>query len=280
MRGNTLLRGVGLALAVLCVAGDVAGQFISGRVVHAGTGAPLEGVEVQLRAGDGRRIAQSLTDSTGAFLMQASRTGSYQLIAVRIGMETVRADLTVGVSEEVEILLRMGESAVVLDPLTVEARSFRNIGPLAGYYERVARSQGLGLGTIITRDRIDERNAIDVTDLLREVPRITIVRQRQGNEVRFRGGGTGGCSPRIYIDGVMANRRQPAFVNDYVRPLDLEGIEIYQGLAQSPGEFHDTTGCGVLLLWTRRMPDSGSPMTWKRFLAGAGLFGLIILIGR
>jgi hypothetical protein len=265
--------------SVLLQPDAVRAQFVSGVVVHAQSGSPLDAVNVELRSTEGRRMARALTDSAGRFYLQAPRTGTYSITAERIGLSAVSSTLMVGVSEEVEIVLRMAEAPLALEPLSVEARSHRNIGPLAGYYERVERNQRVGLGNIITRDRIDERNPGLVTDLMREMPRIEIsTRSSRGSETRFRGSRAGSCSPRVFVDGVLANRSDAAFLDDLVHPLDLEGLEVYQGLTQMPGEFVDISGCGVVLLWTRRVADRGAPFSLRRLLAAAGIFGLLLLI--
>lgn len=271
-----------IALAVcglLSAAAPAAAQFVQGRVLHTATDRPLDAVSVELRTDDGRRIAHAVTDTAGRFLMQSSRVGEYVLVAERIGLQPVTSMLQIRVGEQVDVLLRMSEAAVSLEALTVEARSHVNIGPLAGYYERVRRNQLAGIGHIITREEIDRRQPSDVTDLLRMMPRVRIAsRHGRDSEVRF--SGRGDCTPKVYIDGMLTNRRQPATVNDLVHPLDLEGVEVYQGLAQMPGEYSDLTGCGVVLLWTRRTNDGGRPFSWRRVLIAGGLFGVLLLLSR
>jgi hypothetical protein len=277
MQRAILLSAALLAYGLFTPAG-VSAQFVNGRVIHASTEQPLDAVNVEIHAPDGSRIARALTDSAGRFVMQASRTGTYSIVAERIGMLTVTSPLAVGVGEEVAIVIRMSEEALALEPLTIRARSRRNIGALAGYYDRVERNRGLGIGTIITRDRIDERHVFKVSDVMRGLPGLDIgSRPGRGTELRFRRG-RAGCSPRLFIDGMLANRSEPAYIDELVQPQDLEGVEIYQGLSQMPGEFHDMSGCGVVLLWTRRTVDNGSPFSLKRLLVAGGLFGLLLVI--
>ena len=276
-------RAISLSAALMAfglfVPNGASAQFVSGRVIHASTEQPLDAVNVEIHAPDGSRIARTLTDSAGKFVMQASRTGSYSIVAERIDMTTVTSPLTVGVGEEVEVVIRMAELTFALEPLTVQGRSRRNIGALAGYYDRVERNQGLGLGTIITRDRIDSRHVFQVSDVMRGLVGLDIVnRAGRGSELRFRSRGRAGCSPRLFLDGMLTNRGEPAYIDELLDPQDLEGVEIYQGLSQMPGEFHDMSGCGVVLLWTRRTVENGSPFSLKRLLVAGGLFGLLLLV--
>jgi hypothetical protein len=278
MQRAILLCATLLATGLFTPAG-VRAQFVSGRVIHASTEQALDAVNVEIHVSDGGRIARALTDTTGRFVMQASRTGTYSIVAERIGLMTVTGPLEVGVGEEVVLVIRMSEVAVAIEPLTVRARNRRNIGALAGYYDRVERNRGLGIGTIVTRDRIDQRHVFKVSDVMRGIPGLDIgSRSGRGTELRFRSRGRAGCSPKLYVDGMLANRGEPAYIDNFVDPQDLEGVEIYHGLSQMPGEFHDLSGCGVVLLWTRRTVEDGSPFSLKRLLVAGGLFGLLLLI--
>lgn len=266
------------ACCTLSAATPAHAQFVGGRVLHADSDLPLRDVTVELLGDGGRRIAQAVTNAEGAFHMQASRIGEYTIRAQRIGLESVTARLSVEVSQRVDIVLRMSEAAVPLEPLTVEARSSLNIGSLAGYYERTERSQLLGIGTILTRDWLAERRAGSIGDILRQQPRVTVTSGLYNSgQVRFNSGGRTFCTPQIYLDGILANRSGPLYVYELPQPSDLEGIEIYRGLAEM-GEYYDNTGCGVILLWTRRTGDAGPPFSWRRLLSLAGALGLMLLV--
>ncbi|HUF51849.1 MAG TPA: TonB-dependent receptor [Longimicrobiales bacterium] len=266
-----------VTLIALCAfASQVAAQIVKGRVVIDGTETPLADVSVRLRASNGRIVASTMTSSTGEFRLHASRLGAVTLIAERIGLQTVTtAEIQVDISQAIEVEIGMSETAVVLEPLTVRAREYADIGPLSGYFERMQRAEKLGFGTVISRDEIQARDALDVADLLREIPRVSIVQQRnRDSHVVFRGGARGTCVPKIYVNGVFANRGGPAIVDEMVRPNELEGVEVYRGLSEMPGEYYDETHCGVILLWTRRDSEGARPMTWKRVLLTLG--GIVI----
>jgi hypothetical protein len=263
----------------------VSGQVVTGRVLLEVAETPLVDVLVRLHFPDGREAASTVTDTAGVFRLRAPRLGPFTLSAERIGMTEVRTgELRVNAAEEVEVVLRMAERAVPLEPLTVTARSELDIGFLAGYYARVARHELVGFGHVITRDRIEERQALDVADLLREIPGTSVVQGRDRLPgIMFRGVG-GECVPMVYIDGIQQNRGGAAgvaaVVDETVRPYDLEGIEVYRGVSEMPAEFFDDTRCGVILLWTRRDAEGGRPYTLRRLLmavAGAALFGFFMM---
>jgi hypothetical protein len=256
-------------------------QVIRGTVLEAETNRPLRDVSISLLSADGRPMVRTVSDTTGAFWMRAARFGSFRISAELIGMTDVTTEPLEITEGATEIVLRMAETAVPLEPLTVEARGAdAALGPLRGYYERMRWNQRAGIGRFITRDAIELRNPGNISDMLREMPRVTVSRARgTGPFVTVRGGGRGGeCNPALFIDGTRINRRDRAYVDEYIRPADVEGVEVYVGLAQLPGAYHDENGCGVILVWTRRGTEGGTPMNWRRALVGAGILGLILLI--
>lgn len=272
-----------MAVALCTSVSPLAAQVIKGRVVLAGTEQALADVLVLLRFPDGRQAGSVVTDSAGDFRLQAPRLGAFTLGAEREGMRAIStAALQLRSGEAIEVVLRMAAAAVPLEPLIVTARSSIQLGMLAGYFERIERQQLLGFGHIMTRDQIEERQALEVADLLRDIPRISIV-QGAGRmtHVLFRGG-RGECTPKVYIDGMHQNRghavSSAAVVDEIVRPYELEGLEVYRGIGEMPAEFYDETHCGVILLWTRRDTDGGRPFTWRRLIAGAGLAAVFVLL--
>lgn len=271
-----------LAWAVLAPALDA--QVVTGRVVLMGTEEPLEDVTVRLLFPDGRPGAFALTDSAGVFIMIAPRVGFFTLSAERIGLATVTTpELEVVLGEEVDVELRMAEEAVPLEPLVVTARGSVDMGPLAGYFRRMEEQGRLGFGHILSRDQIEERQALDVADLLRDIPRIRVVAQGFGRPPSVVVLGRGGqCTPKVYIDGIHQNRgggaHTAAVVDEIVRPHDLEGIEVYRGVGEMPGEFYDEEHCGVVLLWTRRDAEGGRPSTLRRVLLAFGALAAFALL--
>jgi hypothetical protein len=280
-------RGVLLAFLVAAASSAaqpaaVSAQVVTGRVLESETGRPLPDVVVYLRSTAGHGVANVVTDTAGDFRVQSPRFGRFVLVASLIGMETVTSppfDVQLG---SVEVVLRMGATAVPLDPLTVETRSSAELGFLLGYYERMDRNQRAGTGRFITRDEIERRNPSNISDLLYDLPRLTIHDERgRGRYVTMRGA-QGDCIPAVFVDGTRMNRRGQAYVDENTRPSDLEGVEIYTGLAQLPGVYHDERNCGVILFWSRRTagPPGDGPLNWPRIITGVSIIGLMVLLSR
>ena len=78
--------------ADMLVAGPLAAQAITGTLVEAGTGAPIEGASVVLLNRSGDEVTWRLTDAAGRFYFQMDRGGTYLLRADRIGHASVVSD--------------------------------------------------------------------------------------------------------------------------------------------------------------------------------------------
>jgi hypothetical protein len=278
---NRIFRTVVPLLLAAIVAPAANAQVVTGRVLDAGSDAPLAEVQVRLETVEGRGVSSAVTDTAGAFAVQAPRFGQFVLVAGMAGMATVSTEPSAVEAGTTEVVLRMAVEAVPLEPLTVEARGRpADLGLLTGYYDRMQWNERVGVGRFITRDVIDARNPVDMSDMLREIPRVSVSRARGTGAFVTMRGARGDCTPALFVDGARANRRDRAYVDEMVRPMDVEGVEVYVGMAQLPGEYMDENHCGVLLVWTRRTAEGGRPFSWRRIAAAAALVGGITLIVR
>jgi hypothetical protein len=64
------------------------------------------------------------------------------------------------------------------------------------------------------------------------------------------------CYAQVYIDGTLINgARSPTepFDLNEINPQSIEAMEFYAGAAQTPMKYSRSgSGCGVLVIWTRR----------------------------
>ena len=112
-------------------------------------------------------------------------------------------------------------------------------------------------GSAFTRRDFDTIDPIAVSDVFWRAPGVSVVEGRWGADVVSRREAgrdhPGPCRLRPYLDGMP----MIDWDIDQVRPDDLEGSEIYQGLA-APIEYRNLSNpdgsipCGVVLIWTRR----------------------------
>lgn len=233
-----------LGLLALSLPSAMDAQSIRGRLLDAESGAAIASGTLILLSEDSVPVGNALTDSSGAFLLTAPRSGAYRLQAQRIGYRTSATPaIELEDRDTLVVEYRLSTQAVVLKPLTVTATSRRPAGALGGFYQRAERR---AFGTFITREQIDQRHAIHASDLLLTVPGVQVVPTRWGRAVVLM---RGWCVPQIYLDGM---RIRTSSIDDLVSPIDLEGIEVYRSPAEAPAQLAGAGSCGVVALWTRR----------------------------
>lgn len=251
-------------LAALLAARPATAQIqVRGVVLDAVSGAPISSARVHLSASRGRWREEMLTDSAGGFVFQDVRPGPYRLRARRVGYRESGGALRLSADSVVELQLRMSVASVALQPVTVVARSRRNVSPvLEGFYGRLERGQG----RFVTREEIEARHPTRVTDMLRSIPNLngSAGRGGVGGMTLSRGSSGDRCTVVFFIDGMLVSQpsmgspfrggaRQDQAIDDYVSPYEVEGIEIYRGESDTPAEFVTRwVGCGTIVIWTRR----------------------------
>ncbi|CAN5613523.1 hypothetical protein BH23GEM9_BH23GEM9_34300 [soil metagenome] len=224
---------------------DAPGAYVRGSVLDQETGAPI--ADAVLTIVNSRMAVTTTVD--GAFRFEQVPLGDYTVRVEHISYTTVVAPLRVR-SDDLDAAFRLAQWAVPLEPLVVTTFSRRL--DRVGFYEREKR----GIGTFIGRVQIDAMHAQTSADLLRKVPSVRLVpRLAQRNVARMDLSGRGGCRFSFIVDGA---RTLEDFDMDFVAPYAIEGIEIYQGIADLPAPFRahvtrDNTGrtCGVIAIWTR-----------------------------
>ena len=60
----------------------------------------------------------------------------------------------------------------------------------------------------------------------------------------------------VFVDGAyVSDAMGPGGLDSTIFPNDILGIEVYLGFANVPPKFQRTTsGCGTVLIWTKRDP--------------------------
>ena len=226
---------------------DVPGALLRGRVVDLQSGAPVARVLVRVRNSN----LSTLSDTTGRFVFERVPVGDYRLHVEHIAYAANDAALRVG-ADDLDALVRLTPAAIALQPIVVTAFSRRL--EHVGFYDRRKR----GVGTFFDRKQIDAMNIHDASDLLRRMPQLKLVPQlRRGSQQQRNAtvGRRGNCRFTFVIDG---SRTLPDFEMDFIAAGALEGVEVYNGLAEIPASFkaHTTSVagssvCGVIAIWTR-----------------------------
>ncbi|MDO8502559.1 MAG: carboxypeptidase-like regulatory domain-containing protein [Gemmatimonadaceae bacterium] len=206
-------------------------------------GRPLSGAEVQV-------VGTSLrgsTDDAGRVVLVAVPTGKAVLRIRRLGFSelSIPISVTPGVSRDARYQLKSVAAdlkKVVVRASALKPERYARTGRFDDFYRR--RSQGLG--TFLTREIIDARNAQKSEDLLRMVTGVRVRYRGNTPSVQFLR-----CETvNVYIDGI---RSHDPF-RDYfsLSPLDIEAIEVYHGIATVPPEFSpNPNDCAAIVVWTR-----------------------------
>lgn len=238
-------RSLVLLLSVVCAELGAQGVPVSGTVrdtfglAIAGAEATIEGTGVK-----------TYTDSLGAFRFPSVAVGQRRLLFRRLGFRPVGMDVEVAHPGMEHLDVLMVHTAQTLAAVKVEARAESATPRLRGYYERMDKR----IGHFITRERIERTHSFSFTDLLREIPGVTIRRIGQIDKaVRFRGAA---CPPLVFVDGFAATAAE--FDLEMLDPGMLEGVEVYLGGASVPAVFagpRSLDRCGVVAVWSRPAPS-------------------------
>ena len=211
-------------------------------IVADSTGKPLPDAIVQL-LGTSRH---GTTDADGRVIIFGVTPGRYDVSVRHLGYAELKGQLatSAGVVQPVYILTATPTNLKKVVVKASELKPDRYAGTTR--YDAFYRRRSQGLGTFLTREMIDARNAQKSEDLLRMVT---------GVRIRYRG-----STPfiqflrcdnvNVYIDGI---RSHDGF-RDYsaLSPLDIEAMEVYHGLATVPPEFSpEPNDCAAIVVWTR-----------------------------
>ena len=216
---------------------------ISGTVKDS-AGTPIPGVEVVLLQVKGAVYS----DSLGVFRFANIPAGKRELHFRRLGFAPKSVPTEIGEGKTVDVAIVLDASATAIEGMTVEEVTRRR-QLLSDFYDRSSR----GFGHFVTRDQIEKRNPMNLSDMMRMIPgaRLTPVRGGGQATLRFsRAQGPRDCPPQYWVDGVKTWNLN---IDDIV-PQDVEGIEVYSGASTVPPQFNTkegTTICGVILIWTR-----------------------------
>lgn len=133
----------------------------------------------------------------------------------------------------------------VLDPLDVEVSSTISATKqkMQGFEER----RLTGRGVYITREQIERRAAVQLSDLLTNISGVQVERDDYRDHVSvWIGRGFYRCEPTLFIDG---SPRSVLNINDY-RPGQVEAIEVYTRASAAPPGYRSGR-CGSVIIWSR-----------------------------
>ena len=250
---------------------SVGGARLAGRVVRP-DGRPVEGARVVVGTPAGADTAVTGQDGRYRLGGLAGGTRPVEVLAIGYAPQRAAADLRPGA--EATLNVRLAQRVTTLDRVSVYAAA----PDLASAFARRRRQ---GFGQFLTAADLARRNPMWLTDALATVPGVRAGGMTPaGRPVLV---GRFGCTPTYFLDGMrltpdpgapgppgagagagagppgardatevgsLARRSPPVSVDDWVRPGDVGGVEVYRNVWEAPAQFRGD-GCSVVLIWTR-----------------------------
>jgi hypothetical protein len=263
-----LSRRIAAMLSVALTSGAMAQTaMLTGTVLRDSAGHQLAAAEVLL-PGLNRRVTANWA---GEFKMGQLPAGRHAILIRHVGFAPLSDTIEVADGAKVDREFVLLEQPVPLEQVNVRAPERKYISPgLRDFEER--RKQGFGYFVDEeTMRKNNERKLIDV--IAGYVPGIKVFAgvngsmmgqyvssgRKCGNGPAFLScrSGTEKCPVTMYLDGVLmydSSHNDAAEMPDLARynTRDYAAIEYYAGGAATPVKYNATSsGCGVLLLWTR-----------------------------
>ena len=236
----------------------IGAQTVLGKVLDAVTKDGVGEAEIVLRTPEGEVAGRTLSEASGRFIIHLDAPGLFSLSLSRLGYATedsASVHVEGGGTRYFEIQLQ--PEALGLPGITVRGDPQLPQLELSGFYHRRDRGQGRFLGP----EEIDDRTVTQTSEFLRRVPLIRLQYRGTSKEpvigrgiVNFRGG-TGACYPDVVLDGMKVREGGAVLTirfDDLVAPLEVEAIEVYAGGATVPRQWLSDSGCGLIVIWTKR----------------------------
>ncbi len=244
------------------MAQPVVAQVLGGTVLDSASGKPIVGARVVLLDSAGTPLNALTTSSDGQFAFNIPHLGEYRLLISRIGYPiTISKPFLFSSTFTARVSLSLPSNPITLDTVTIVAKEIERQLPYladAGFYRR----RQIGFGHFLTRDEIDKRDPLILSDLLKGMSGVRVtctgarrcaVTMRAANTMFFRGK----CNPSVVLDGALL---QPGgtgggglLLDDLVNPFNIEALEVYPGPEGVPVQYSGyLSPCGAILVWSRR----------------------------
>jgi hypothetical protein len=231
-------------------------RSLSGVITDRTSGRPLNAVTVTL---NGRDTVATRVDGTFDIADARFLDGANVVTMRRLGYDPWVQEIWLDDTDErLELSVRLRPQAVALDPVDVTAAvAAERYLTEVGFLRRQRENAG---GYFLDRQEVEQRaaRARFVTELLTGVAGVVVLDSKvagRTSTVQFRGmlsleAAQQCATPRIYVDGFVVDTEDLAAI---VTPQDVYAIEAYRTPSEVPIEYGGSqSGCGVLLIWTRR----------------------------
>ncbi len=248
-RSVTALAGAAFLLMAGAVQAD--GQqegTVTGQVMEAGTGQPLQNVQVHV-PGTG---LGSLTRSDGTFQLERVPAGDAVIRAELIGYGAQEEEVAIGEGETVTVEFELRRAAMALDRIVVTGTGAPTEQRRLGHTVGLIDADGLQDAPVMSVGEMLSGREAGVSSLP------TGGHTGEGSRIRIRGSASLAQSnePIIYLDGVrMDNSSSPGDILrdtrlDDINPDAIERIEVLKGAAAAT-LYGTEASSGVIQIFTR-----------------------------
>jgi hypothetical protein len=212
----------------------------------------------------------AMTNDNGEFTMRNLPLGSKVLLARHLGfgVETVPVDLSS--HQQKRVTIKLPKFVAFMDPVLVIARKSAALDRV-GFNQR----KKSGFGYYIGPERLQNMHPNYLTDILRQVPGLSVSLSPEGDAVvsSSRGVFPGSGCVQYWVDDMpwqsVAQTAAPAVaetttaskakaiftgagdINHFVTGSEVVAVEVYQDL-DTPGQYmHAGGSCTTIVVWTR-----------------------------
>jgi len=195
-------------------------------------------------------------DEAGGFTLGNVPAGSRVLEGTAVGYPPARMQVRIPPGGTQQLTIVLGDSAHVLEPVTVEAR-YQPYLTRVGFEHRRSTAMGHFLDTTDIR----RAGAVQFEEVFRMVPGVQLRPNGSSYLVELqRGQGqitnrelANYCPPSYFIDGAYFPLPPVETPSVPVAPEEILAIEVYANLFSAPLQYQRlNSGCGVILVWTKR----------------------------
>ena len=194
---------------------------------------------------------RATADTLGLFRFGVVPVGIHPVVVRAIGWKPLF--FMIRMEADQEQIFRIGLERSVQRVPDLVVRGGRRAKPpeyaFTTKYDDFFRRRGIRSGTFRTRDDVWFRSAFNTVDLLRAIPGVFVVTSGGFPAVVF-SSCSGGGQVSVWIDGARVVTRDHNEALSYLRPNDIEFIEIYRRAGQIPGEYLGDS-CAAVVIWTR-----------------------------
>ena len=214
--------------------------------IHDSEGHPIDNADVSIVSMN----ALARTDSAGRFQLRSLDPVRVTVTIRRLGFDPESFEFTLHAMTDDSVAVTMQQNVQLLDAMKSNSTLSHRFAALEDFYKR--RSRGTG-GSFLTRAEIERRNTTVLSEVLRDVPGVRILRGAgvQQGGVRFASSSTRSqvCKPNVWIDGQLARDMEV----DEIPANDVEAMELYPGPSTTPMQFSQQAtsyACGAVVIWT------------------------------